>query len=170
MSATPTFSPLLSLVVLAGSLAAQPALAGDAASHRHGDDHQHHAQAPAKLTLDAGRKWGTDAPLRQAMGTIRGAMETALKPIHDGKFSAAQFGALAKKLNGEVGYAISNCKLDAKADAQLHLIIADLLRGVEIMEGRAKGKPRREGALTVLAALENYGNYFDDPGWKSLAH
>lgn len=168
MSARHTFLHLLSLTVLAGSLAAQPAFAGDAATHRH--EHEHPAQAPAKLMLDAGKKWGTDAPLRQAMGNIRSAIEASLHAIHDGKLKAAQYGALAKKVNGEVSYAIGNCKLDAKADAQLHLIIADLLRGVEIMDGRAKGKPRRDGALTVLAALENYGNYFDDPGWKPLAH
>ena len=54
-----------------------------------------HGAAPAKLELNQGRKWETDAPLRQGMTSIRGAMETALGGIHEHKYTAAQYGALA---------------------------------------------------------------------------
>lgn len=161
----PTSAPILSLsaLVLALGLAAAPALAAGPAAHDHG-------AAPAALSLNAGKKWPTDAPLRKAMGGIRTAMDTSLQPIHEGKFSAAKYSALAKKIDGEIGYMVSNCKLEPKADAQLHLIVAQLSEGAEVMAGKAKGAKPIDGAVKVLGALENYGNYFDHPSWKPIKH
>jgi len=64
-----------------------------------------------------------------------------------------------------VAHAVEHCKLDAKADAMLHLLITDLLVGAEVMEGKA-GKPRHDGAVQVMQALKSYGKYFRHPGWK----
>lgn len=86
------------------------------------------------------------------------------------KYSAAQYGALAKKVNGEVNGIVANCKLEPKADAQLHLVIADVLEGVEAMEGKAKKVKRRAGAERVLGALEKYAAHFDHPGWQPVRH
>jgi hypothetical protein len=155
-------APRLAAVVLALGFAA-PALAAAPTAHEHG-------AAPATLSLNAGKKWPTDAPLRQAMGNIRAAMDASLHPIHEGRFGAAKYGALARKIDGEVGYMVANCRLEPKADAQLHLIVARLVEGAEVMAGKAKGTKRVDGAVKVLGALENYGNYFDDPSWKPIAH
>ena len=51
---------------------------------------------------------------------------------------------------------------------QLHLVIADILAGVEAMEGKVKGEPRREGAEKIARALQAYGEHFDHAGWKPL--
>ena len=48
------------LLALAGTL---PAQAGEALPHHHG----HEMAQPATLTLDAGKKWNTDQPLRDGM-------------------------------------------------------------------------------------------------------
>lgn len=136
-----------------------------AAEHRHD-----HGAAPAKLELNNGKKWATDAPLRKGMEGIRGSMDAALHDIHENKLSAAKYGELAKKVNGEVNGIVANCKLDPKADAQLHLVIADILEGAEAMEGKAKKVKRQAGAVKVIGALEKYGAYFDHPGWQPLKH
>jgi len=158
-------SHFLSALLLSAGLIATPVLAAGPADHKHDQ-----ADAPVSLSLDAGKKWATDQPLRKAMTNTRNALDAALHDIHENKFSAARYGALAKKISGEVNYMVSNCKLAPTADAQLHLIIADMLEGVEAMERHAKQARRVDGAVKVLGALENYGSYFDHPGWKPIKH
>ncbi len=167
MSAKLRFSKRLSVILVSLGLASAPTFAGSPAEHDHGHDH---AGAPGVLTLDAGRKWATDEPLRKAMANIRGAMNASLHAIHEGKLPAAKYGVLAKKVHGEVGNMVSSCKLEPKADAQLHLIIAELLEGAETMAAKAKQAKRQDGAIKVLGALEHYGTYFDDPAWKPIKH
>ncbi|OFZ68936.1 MAG: hypothetical protein A2Z01_00520 [Betaproteobacteria bacterium RBG_16_58_11] len=133
--------------------------------------HQHEPGAsPSMLKLNDGKKWATDAPLRKGMESIRAAMAAALPTIHTNKLSSAKYNALAQKTNNQVAYIVANCKLDPQADAQLHLIIADLLSGVEAMQGKMKGAKRQTGAVKALGALEKYDAYFDHPGWKPITH
>ncbi len=139
-----------------------PALAANEA-HDHG-----HAAGEAKLMLNHGQKWQTDAPLRQGMENMRAAIAGELKTIHADKASAAQYEALAARLEGEVAYVVQNCKLDPEADAQLHLVIAEVLGGAAAMQGKEQGMARRAGAVRVVKALNEYGRYFEHPGWRSL--
>jgi hypothetical protein len=126
---------------------AGPALAAGE-SHEHG-----HGAVEAKLVLDHGKKWQTDAPLRKGMENIRAVLSTRQKPE-----------ALAELINAEVAYIVQNCKLPEDADAQLHLLIAELLAGADAM----KGEHPREGAEQVAKALNQYGEFFDHPGWRKL--
>lgn len=143
------------------SLAATPA----AQEHKH-----EHGVPAAKLQLNAGKKWGTDAPLRQAMGNIRQEMAGALHDIHENRLSAKGYGKLAQKVEAEVGNIVANCKLGTQADEQLHIVIADLLGGAERMAGKVKGVKRQNGAVQVIGALEKYATYFDDPSFKPIEH
>ncbi len=165
MSRPKHLTKLLSLVACSFCLAAASVFAAEPTGHSHD-----HAATPAKLALDAGKKWASDEALRKAMANIRNAMDESLHAIHEGKLPAAKYGALAAKVNGEVAYMVSNCKLEPKADAQLHLVIAEILEGAEAMEGKLKKVKRQNGALKVIGALENYAIYFDDPNWKPIKH
>jgi hypothetical protein len=150
-------APWLALFVLAAPLATvQPAAA----------QHQHEAGAHA-LQLDNGKKWTTDAPLRQGMDAIRDAVAADHRAIHTNKETATQYSALAEKVDGQIAYIVKNCKLAPEADAQLHLILADLIAGSDLMKGTDQAK-RREGAVKIVAALETYPQYFDHPGWRAL--
>ncbi len=162
-------SKLIWKLAVAAGLALGIAATGLYAAEKNAHSHEHGA-APAKLTLNEGKKWATDAPLRQGMENIRKYMDTSLRDIHEGKLSAAKYGELAKKVNGEVGGIVANCKLEPEADAQLHLVIADIGEGIEAMEGKAKKVKRQAGAVKVIGALEKYGAYFDHPGWHSIKH
>jgi len=118
------------------------------AVHDHGP-----AAGEAKLVLNQGQKWTTDAPLRQGMDNIRGALAKNVKAIHADKATPKQYDALAAKVTGEVAGIVQNCKLEPAADEQLHLVIAELMAGAEAMEGKVKGETRRAGAERVAKAL-----------------
>lgn len=95
----------------------------------------------------------------------------SLHAIHENKLSSKGYGALAKKWRMQLAIGVvANCKLGTQADEQLHLIIADLLAGAEQMAGKVKQAKRMDGAVKVIGALDNYGKYFDDPGFQPTAH
>lgn len=152
------------MLALAAALAVGAGAPAFAASTQ---DHAHGVTAPAKLTLDHGKKWTTDAPLRKRMGEIRTLFANQLAAIHAGKLSAGDYQALGLAVEQQVGGIVAECRLPPEADAMLHLIVAELLEGADIMQGKAAGKPA-EGAHRVVVAANNYGRYFDHKGWKPL--
>ena len=159
MSATNGIWKLIAATGLALGLAGTGMAASDA--HKHGAE-------TVKLSLDNGKKWATDAPLRKGMGNIYTQMQAALPEIHEDKLPVAKYNELAKKVGAEVGAIVAECKLEPKADAQLHLVIADMMAGLEAMEGKAAKVKRRAGAVKLLVALDQYGTHFDHPNWKPI--
>lgn len=155
------FSILLTSLALV--LSASAHAAGSAEDHHQGG---HDNAGLQQLQLNAGIKWSTDAPLRQAMNDINQAMAKALPLIHKNQFGGEAYRALAATVSRNVAYAVEHCSLEPKADAMLHLVIADLLTGAETMEGKT-ANPRHDGAVRVLEALKAYGQYFQHPGWKA---
>lgn len=149
---------LAALLFSATSLAADDAVTDD---HNHGD-------APFELQLDNGDKWAIDPPLRKAMGEISNAMRTSLEAIHQDRLPAKEYAALASQVNEGVAYMVANCELPPDADAQLHMVIAQLMAGSKKM---ASGSDvRRDGAVQVLGALDAYAHYFDDAEFVPVTH
>lgn len=156
-----TFTALLLAVALASPLAATSATA--APGH---DDHGSAAKQP--LQFNAGKKWGTDAPLRKAMTAIRASVTQILPDAHAGKATSAGYDAFGNAVNQQVAYIVENCKLPADADAQLHLIVADLMAGAEAAQGKHGDEQRAAGVVQVAQASNAYGKYFDHGGWKTI--
>ncbi len=152
---------ILSAAALLG-LGAKTALAQE---HNHA--HEHDAGKPALLTLNNGKKWATDDNLRQGMSRIRDALSSELPAIHSGKATAEQYRALAQKTNDQITFMVKTCKLEQKADAALHLILVDIIAGTDAMSGQ-DGSEALKGAEKVVHALDNYGIYFDHPGWHGV--
>ncbi len=152
-------SPVVGLAIFALTSFA-PALAADTSAH------PHEAGAHA-LQLDQGKKWQTDEPLRQAMAQIRDAVVANHDAIHANRATVAQYQALAAKVDDRLAYIVANCKLNPQADANLHVILTDMIAGSDQMKGSDPSK-RRAGALKVIAGLESYPKYFDHPGWRGL--
>lgn len=146
------------------SVGAGTALAQD---HGHSHDAGHDTRGPAQLTLNNGKKWATDANLRQGMSRIRDALAAKLPAIHAGKATEKQYRALAQKANDQIAFMVKNCKLDEDADAMLHLLLADLIAGADAMMLQDSSEARK-GAEKIAHALENYATYFDHPGWRGL--
>jgi hypothetical protein len=130
-------------------------------------DHQHSA-ATHELSLDAGKKWATDEPLRHGMSAVRNAVAVDVNAIHTGKQSDAGYEALAGKVEAQVSYIVQNCKLKPEADAQLHVLIGEMMQGLDIMRGKDAQAQRRQGAERIVGALDTYPKFFDHPGWRPL--
>lgn len=156
---------LLMLGVIWMTMAGPTAAAPSAATQAHD-----HGASTASLQLNAGKKWETDAALRQAMGSMRQSIEASLHEIHENRASNQKYAQLARKVEREVAAIVANCKLEPRADAQLHLIVAELLDGAEQMAGKAKNLKRQGGAIKVIDALNKYPAYFDDTGFKPIGH
>ena len=146
------------------------ALAGTGGAMAADVAHSHDGHGSAQLELNHGKKWATDAPLRKGMGNMRTAMVGALSAIHDDKLNAAGYKTLADRIETEMAYVVTNCKLDPAADAQLHLVLAQLGDGVTKMKSPDSAASRKEGAVTTVQTLNAYGEHFDHPGWKALTH
>jgi hypothetical protein len=144
-------------LVLAGTATAatEPHHAG----HAHGP--------PAKLELDQGKRWATDAPLRKGMEALRAAFAERVAAIHAGTLPAADYKALGAKVEAEVATIVAECKLEPKADAVLHVIVAELLGAADVLLGKAPGTPAA-GAHRAVTALNDYGRTFDHPQWQPL--
>lgn len=131
--------------------------------------HEHHAAAHSSLELNAGQKWATDAPLRQGMSAIHNAASTALPTAQSGKMTSAQYDAFAKDVNEQLTYIVQNCKLEPKADAQLHVLLADIMAGITIAKDEKKGQGRTLGVAKIAESVNNYGTYFDQADLKPIA-
>ena len=148
--------------LLATALAATFAL-GSAAPAFAADTHHHAAGEPAKLMLDHGKKWTSDAPLRKNMAEVRAALAAKQTGIHKGTLSPDDYKALGVLVEARVATIVAECKLEPAADANLHLIVADLVAGADAMQGKSKLAPAA-GAVQTVRALNAYGRHF---GWRS---
>ncbi len=95
------------------------------------------------------------------MGRIRDAVAAA-GPAPSQEAAAA----LAQTVREQVSYLVANCKLKPRADAALHVLIADLLAGAESMVAAPSSG---EGLERIGSVLRRYPEYFEHPGWQGLA-
>ncbi len=135
----------------------------DRGDHAAGHDHAHHDSSA--LSLDDGKRWATDAPLRLGMERIRNATTTVVARRTTNGVDAATAASLSNAINENVNYLIANCKLPPKADAALHVIITDLLTGAGALNAHPESP---EGLDRIIAALRVYPEYFDHPQWQPL--
>lgn len=157
-------SPLLVSIlvfVLTGLMSIPPATASE---HKHGN---HHKTQQEMLQLDQGKKWPIDASLHTGMSRIKTSMEANISPIHTKDFTVEQYAALSNEIKIHLVYLFENCKLPAKADAQLHTLLFKVMQGSEQMQSPENP---RAGAIEIIKALQQYPQYFDDKNWQALKH
>ena len=150
----------VAIVSMATALAAGPALA---------QSHGHDAGAPTTMTLNEGRKWATDAALRDGMSRIRKLVEPQLAAAHAGKLSAAQYASLAAQVEAEVGGIVAKCKLAPEADAVLHVVVGEIGAGTDAMAGKTAHQRPAQGLVQIAKAVNDYAGHFDHPGFKPIA-
>jgi len=121
------------------------------------------AEKPAAAS-PAKPKMATDAVLRQGMEDIADSLGSRREAIEQNRLASADYLALADRTDARLAAIVKNCKLDPKADAAFHAILADMNHAVELMRGR-KVELQRAGALALGQALQNYATYFEHPGW-----
>lgn len=134
--------------------AAEPA---QAQAHSHGE-------AAHTLKLNDGKKWETDAPLRDGMAKIGAAVDSKLPALGKAQ-EAAQFDALAGEIDTQLASIVQNCKLEPAADEVLHVILAEMMEGNEALRA-GSGESRMHGVERVVDTLKAYAEHFDHPGFE----
>lgn len=155
----------LAAFVAACAVVSPPVLAAGASQAA---PHEHGGAMPAGMALDHGRKWSTDGPLRSGMARIRTLVQPQLGAAHAGKLQPAQYTALAGRIETEIGRIVADCKLKPEADAMLHVVIGEIGAGTDAMKGKTPTQRPEQGLLQVAAALNNYGEHFEHPGFKPI--
>ncbi|MBF0185020.1 MAG: hypothetical protein HQM06_11620 [Magnetococcales bacterium] len=126
------------------------------------ESHQHEHQAEI-LSLDHGKKWAVDAPLRQGMGNIRAsAIRTLALPREEG------LPQLAKTIAEESDRIIRECRLPSAADATLHTFLAKLLEHGPKLVAASSTDERNQSLMVIVEVLNHYGHYFDHPDWQDI--
>lgn len=120
---------------------------------------------PSGPTLDHGKKWATDAQLRRNMSDLRKIVSNGIDPV---KSTQADYRILGDRIQTQVAVIVGQCKLAPEADEVFHTFIADITAGAVILQGRTTQRPRL-GLQTIVSALDRYGIYFDQPGWRTFA-
>lgn len=121
------------------------------------DSHQHPSTAVAPAVQ--GERWETDAPLRAGMENIRVAVD-ALEHHEHGHMGPDPAVALATRIEQQIAYLVANCKLEPRADAALHVIIAELGASAQAL----KANPADRSAIPPMRhALQSYSLQFNDP-------
>ncbi len=114
-----------------------------------------------------GQKWGTDAALRTGMGAIREALAARLPAARAGTLPPGDYRALGATIGARVRTIFAECTLPPAADAQLHPILAALLAAANAMQA-SQASASAAAARDAVAAVNRYGQIFDDPGWRPL--
>lgn len=133
--------------------------------HGHAGAHDHSDHGAAVLSLNDGKLWATDEPLRIGMQRIRDAVAPALANRDQAHPDPEQSKALADTVQENVNFLIQNCKLAPEADAVLHVLITELLEGAALASANS---PSGEGVVKLAHALREYPQYFEHPGWSPL--
>lgn len=152
---------ILATAALAATILAAPAFAG---VHQHDS----HARGTPPISLDAGRKWATDEPLRRHMAAMRDDVAGYRTAIRTGSLTPQKSSELGVKLEQRVAAILTDCKLAPEADRNLHVVIAELVQAADALQGKSQ-EPRARGAARALHAMELYPRYFDHPGWRPVA-
>ena len=128
------------------------------------DLHAHEHQTTVDVALarpPTGGNWPTDAALRQGMQAVHAALAQALPAFERGELTAPAANALAGVVTSQVQFLLANCKLEPQADAQLHIVIGQMMSAAEAMVGDAASV---DGVPRLHQAVQLYGDYFEHPG------
>ena len=139
---------LQTLTALAVTLAlTSPGLAlAQAASHEHG-------ASSVEMTLNDGAKWQGDQN-----------MLTGMNAIHNGTLPADAASGVAADIQKQVDFMAENCVLEPEVDEQFHIVLGEVMTGISALEAGEV----ETGAVTIVQALNAYGEHFEHPGWQMI--
>jgi hypothetical protein len=99
---------------------------------------------------------------------IREAVFADIDALYLGTMNSPMYDALATEIDAQIADIVVNCSISPTADAQLHLVLAQMMQGSAAMKGQNPGLSRRAGADRIVAALDAYSRHFDHAGWKAV--
>ncbi|MCC6890414.1 MAG: hypothetical protein IT536_17960, partial [Hyphomicrobiales bacterium] len=87
-----------------------------------------------------------------------------LAAIHAGKLPDDAGKGMAADIQKPLDCMVENCVLEPKVDEQFHVVLGEVMNGVAALE---KGEVET-GAVTIVQALNAYGEHFEHPGWQAF--
>lgn len=124
-------------------------------NHTSHTDHSQHTQSTHNENPSPpAQKFQADEDLQTRMATISSHFK-ALKT--DANALPAEAGENIKTTVEDI---FKTCELEPDADAAIHPILANLLKGANLL----KAGEKEEGHQVIHSALTNYTQFFDDPG------
>lgn len=132
------------------------------------DAHEHGHAVHGTMELNQGQKWETDAALRQGMTAMREVISTGLVSAHANRLTPHDYEKISKDVMTQFTYVVENCNLEPEADAQLHILLGNIVQGVEVIEGTVAGEKPEAGLVKVAQALNEYGTHFVHPDWATI--
>ncbi len=152
--------PLKPLAALAVALAlAAPGIAAAQTA-----SHDGHAASAIEIALNDGAKWHGDQNMITGMTAIRDTMTANLDAIHAGTLTADAAKGMAADVQKQLDFMVENCVLEPAVDEQFHIILGEVITGVSALE-EGEVEP---GAVTIVQALNAYGEHFEHPGWQMI--
>lgn len=71
---------------------------------------------------------------------------------------------VSSKIDEHLKAIFKDCKLDPKADTELHKVLVRIMDGSRTLKSDSSAE-RKAAAQKIAAALQDYGKHFDHPGW-----
>lgn len=139
-----------------------PGVEGHGHGHAQDEHHDHAGMENVTLELNDGKKWETDAPLRQGMDILHKEVIPLYKAYNDKTLKEEDAKAYAGTISAQIDFFFKNCKLEPKADAVLHIVLADLIKAGSVLE---KEPLSEDGIPAVVKALHAYDAHFDHPNF-----
>jgi len=59
---------------------------------------------------------------------------------------------------------VENCVLEPEVDEQFHIVLGEVMTGISALEAGEV----ETGAVTIVQALNAYGEHFEHPGWQMI--
>lgn len=126
--------------------------------------HDGSGEAAIEIMLNNGAKWQGDQNMVIGMTAIHRTMATNLNAIHAGTLPANAGKEIAADIQTQLDFMIENCVLEPKVDEQFHVVLGEVMTGVSALQ---KGEVET-GAVTIVQALNAYGEHFEHPGWQAF--
>jgi hypothetical protein len=126
--------------------------------------HDGSSEVPIEIMLNNGAKWRGDQNMITGMTAIHGTMAANLEAIHAGALPADAGKEIAADIQKQLDFMIENCVLEPKVDEQFHVVLGEVVNGISALE---KGEVET-GAVTIVQALNAYGEHFEHPGWQAF--
>lgn len=142
------------------------------AATAYGADHSQHKKSEksenTQVQFNKGKKWETDAPLRQGMEALKKASEGGMNEIHNGKDESAIYKKIGNLIKEQTDFIFKNCKLAPEADKELHKILLPIVKEGKVLLSKTNNHDKHEALTSVMLALMNYGIYFDHKDWEKV--
>lgn len=131
-------------------------------------DGHHGHEVHGSMELNQGQKWEIDEPLRLGMNELHQIVSTGLSGVEANTLKPDDYNKMSGELMTQFTYIMDNCDLEPEPDVQLHILLANIIQNIEVIEGKIDGEQPEDGLLKMAEALNSYGEYFNHPNWKSF--